>query len=94
MKNTESRSNLILIMSFVAFVIIAVLEIISGLRSLGVELLGATIMNFLNTVKNICVIFVIGINAYRFVQNKSKTMKIIYFIALIVYIVATVFMWI
>lgn len=94
MKNTESRSNALIIMSFVAFIIIAVLEIIAGLKSMGVDIFGSTIMNLLNTVKNICVIFVIGINAYRFVENKSKTWKIIYFVALIVYIVATVFMWI
>ncbi len=94
MKSRESKSGALVIMSFVAFIIIAVLEIISGLRALGVDIFGATIMNLLNTVKNVCIIFVIGINAYRFVENKTKTWKIIYFVALAVYIVATVFMWI
>lgn len=94
MKSRESKNSALVIMSFVAFIIIAVLEIISGLRALGVDIFGATIMNLLNTVKNVCIIFVIGINAYRFVENKTKTWKIIYFVALAVYIVATVFMWI
>ena len=94
MKSRESKNSTLIVMSFVAFIIIAVLEIISGLRAMGVDIFGATIMNFLNTVKNVCIIFVIGINAYRFVENKTKTWKIVYFVALAVYIVATVFMWI
>lgn len=93
MKNTESRSSALVVMSFVAFIIIAILEVISGLKALGLDLFGATIMNVLNTIKNVCVIFVIGINAYRFVENKSKGWKITYFVALLIFIVATVLMW-
>ena len=94
MKNRESNSSALVVMSFIAFIIIAVLEVISGIKSLGLDLFGPTIMNILNTIKNVCVIFVIGINAYRFVENKTKGWKIVYFVALLIFIVATVFMWI
>ena len=43
MKNTESRSNALIIMSFVAFIIIAVLEIIAGLKAMGVDIFNETI---------------------------------------------------
>ena len=92
MRNSENN-NVFNFMAFVGFVIIAVLEIISGLRAIGVDIFGATIMNLLNTIKNVCVMIVVGVYAWRFVSGKSKGLKITYFIALIVYIVFTVMMW-
>ena len=91
--NNSDRNGLFNFMAFVGFIIIATLEIISGLNAIGVEIFGATIMNVLNTVKIICVLVVIGYYSWCFVSNKGKGLKITYFIALAVYIAFTVIMW-
>ena len=93
MRNSDNNNNVFNFMAFVGFIIIAVLEIISGLKAIGVDLFGATIMNLLNTIKNLCVMIVVGVYAWRFVAGKGKGLKITYFIALIVYVVFTVLMW-
>ena len=92
MKN--SNKNLLNILSFVALVIIALLLAIENLLPLiGVELRG-TLINVLNTVKNIFIMIVVGVSAFNFVSNRAKWLRLFFWIAILIIAVATVLMWI
>lgn len=92
MKDTQKNSNLLNFIAFIALVIFAVLQILSMLESL--IQLGPVIMNVLNTVKNLGIILVFGITAYNYVANKSKGLKITYWICLVIFILATIGLWV
>ncbi|MBQ8427369.1 MAG: hypothetical protein IJX16_06405 [Clostridia bacterium] len=92
MKN--SNQNLLRCISYLALMIVALLLAVEYLLPLiGVEL-GGIFINVLNTVKNIFIIIVVGVNAFNFVGGKAKWVKWLFWIAIIVIIVATVLMWI
>ncbi len=88
-----SNKSILNLFAFIALITLAILEILTGLNSLGLELFGATVLNLLNTIKNICVVIVIGILAYSFVADKKKGWKITYWICVAIFIVGTVLMW-
>lgn len=90
---SSNKNSFVNVLAFVALIIIAVLEILSGLNHLGISILGATLLVLLNTVKNICVIIVISVAAYDYVSNKKKGHKIAFFIAIVVFLLGTVFAW-
>ena len=91
MKNTKNTLN---VLSYVALVIIALLLVISRfLPIVGITISGP-IVNLLSTVKDVFVLIVIGISAYNFTSGNVKWVKILFWVAIIVYIVATVLLWI
>ena len=94
MKNSEKNVNLLNLMAFVGVIIIAVLEIFGFLASHDILTVGGALVDFLNTVKNICILLVIGIMAYNFVKGKSKGWLITYIVALCIIILTTVFIWV
>lgn len=89
---SENKSVLNLF-AFIALIALAILEVLTGLNGIGVELFGGTILSLLNTIKNICVVIVIGILAFNFVAGKKKGFIITYWICVAIFIVATVLMW-
>ena len=94
MKNTGKNVNVLNLMAFIGVIIIAVLEIFGFLASHDILTVGGALVNFLNTVKNICILVVIGITAYNFVKGKSKGWLITYIIAICIIILTTIFIWI
>ena len=94
MKNSEKNVNVLNRIAFIALIIFAVLQIFSVLSRWGVLSVTGFLPNFLDTVKNVCVCLVIGILGYRFVADKSKGLKITYWVCLAVIIVGTVLIWI
>ena len=91
MKGEKNALNLI---SFVALVIISFLLLITRiLPMVGLNIEGS-LVNLLETVKNVLVLIVIGINAYSFASNNKKWIKILFWVAIIVFVVATVLIWI
>lgn len=92
MRSSEGRNGIFNFMAFVGFIIIALLEVLSLIDSL--ITFGPVILNLLNTIKNVCVLVVVGVFAWRFVADKGKGLKITYFIALAVFVVFTVLMWV
>ena len=92
MKDTQKKVNVLHFIAFVSLVVFAVLQIFSALKS--VIQLGAVLTNVLETVKNIGIILVFGITAWEFVANKSKGFKITYWICLVIFILATIGLWI
>ena len=92
MKN--SNQNLIKTISFIALIIVALLLAIEYLLPIiGVELKG-TLINVLNTVKNIFITIVVGVNAFNFVDGKAKWVKWTFWISILVILVVTIPMWI
>ena len=89
----SENKNILSLFAFIALITLAILEVLTGLNSIGVELFGGTILSLLNTIKNICVVIVIGILAYNFVAGKKKGFIITYWICVAIFVVATVLMW-
>ena len=94
MKNTGKNVNVLNLMAFIGVIIIAVLEVFGFLARHDILTVGGTLVNFLDTLKNICILVVIGITAYNFVKGKSKGWLITYIVAICIIILATIFIWI
>lgn len=93
MKNTEKNVNILNLMAFVALIIVAVLIVVNKLLPvIGIETKGP-FFNALETIQLLFTIIVIGISAYKFVANKSKTWKIIYWICVVLFIASIVLLW-
>lgn len=80
-------------LAFIAFSIFAILMILSGLNSVGVSILGDTVLKILDTVKNICLVVVLGCMSFKFVKAGKKVLKIIFILAIIVFIAGTIMAW-
>ena len=93
MKNTSKNENTLNLMAFVALVIVAVLIVVNKLLPIiGIETKGL-FFNALETVQLLLSVIVIGISAYNFVANKSKTWKIIYWISIALFIASIILLW-
>lgn len=91
MKNSDK--NILNILSYFALAIIALLLVVEYILPLiGIQLQG-TLLNILNSVKNLFILIVVGINAYAFTEGKAKWIKILFWVAIVVIIVCTVLMW-
>lgn len=91
MKGDKNALNLI---SYVALVIVAFLLLINTiLPILGININGA-LVSLLSTVQNLLVLIVIGINAYTFASTNKKWVRILFWVAVIVFVAATVLIWI
>ena len=91
MKGEKKTLNLI---SYVALVMIAFLLLVTQiLPMIGLNVEGA-LVNLLSTIQNVLVLIVIGFNAYSFASTNKKWVKILFWVAVAVFIVATVLIWI
>ena len=90
----KETKDLLKTISFLALIIFALLLAIERiLPLLGVNIEGM-LLNILDTIKNIFIVIVIGINAFSFTEGKANWVKWLFWIAIIIIIVATVLMWI
>lgn len=94
MKDSQNNVNVLNLIAFIALIVIAVLQVFSLLSHWGVLSVEGFLPNFLETLKNVCLCLVVGILAYRFVANKSKGVKITFWVCLAIIIVATILFWI
>lgn len=91
MKN--SNKNVLNMLAYVAMIIFALLLLIGNvLPVIGLNI-GGTLISVLNTVQNVLILIVVGVSAYGFVQGRAKWINILYWIALVVFVVGTVFYW-
>ncbi len=89
----KGSKHILNVISYVALVIVALLLIIStGLPLVGIIISGP-IINLLSTIKEIFVLIVIGVSAYNFASNNKKWVKVLFWISIVVFIVATVLLW-
>ena len=94
MKKSEKEVNVLNLMAFIGLVIVAVLEIFGIFSTLKILTLEGMLVNLLNTIKNICIMLVIGITAYNFVKDKSKGWLITYIVAISIIFVTTILAWV
>lgn len=94
MRNSEKNVNILNLMAFIGVIIVAVLEIFGLSFIKNLISLGPTLEHLLNTIKNICIMLVIGITAYNFVKGKGKGWLITYIVAMSVIFITTILAWI
>ena len=89
----KTNKNVINLLAFSALIIVAVLVVVNNLLPIvGVNVSGP-LFKLLATVEKIFTIIVIGLAAYNFVAGKTKTIKIIYWVAVALFIVGVVLVW-
>ena len=90
----KETKDLLKTISYLALVIFALLLAVERILPIvGVEL-GGVLFNLLNTIKNIFIITVIGVNAYSFIDGKAAWVKWLFWISIIIIVVATLLIWI
>ena len=89
-----SNKNILNLMAYVALILIAFFVLIQNLLpAIGVDI-GGAIINIIKTIEEVLILLVIAFTAYNFVQGKKKAWKIIYWIAIALFIVGVIFIWI
>ena len=92
-----SNKNLINIVAYVALVIVALLMFVDRLLPVvGVSITGGWLLVFFNvlrTISNLLTIIILGIAGYRFAANGKKWIKVLYWLCVAVFVVATILMW-
>lgn len=88
MKETKKNSNLLSLIAFISLVVFATLQILEIFFTSG------PIFNILRTIKNLGIILVFGVTAWNFVSGKKKGWKWVYWICLIIFILATIGIWV
>lgn len=90
----ESNKNFLNILSYVAFLTIALLLAITNFLPLIGVVIKGTIVNFLETLKNVLILFIIGVLAFKFAFNQgAKWVKVLYWVSLGIFIVGTILIW-
>ncbi len=93
MKN--SNKGFINLLSYVALVIVAILMVVDIFAHFNILTInGGVLLNLLSTIKNLCILIVIGFAAYNFLPGNKKWVKVLFWISVIVLIIGTVIMWI
>lgn len=89
MKDEGKQSNSFFnIISFFALVILAILVLVNALN-----IFSEQVKMVLETIKNVLILLIISVNAYKFVKGKAKGWKITYWISLLVFIAGTILIW-
>lgn len=94
MKNNEKNVNVLNLIAFIGVILIAVLEIFGFFTRHNILTVGGVLVDILDTIKNLCILFVIGITAYNFVKGKGKALLITYIVAMCIIVLTTIFIWI
>lgn len=90
----SSDRNILNLIAFIALIVVAVLGVFEILAHFNILTAQGALLNLLSTIKNICILIVVGITSYSFVSNKGKALKITYWIAFSIIIACTVLIWI
>ena len=92
MKN--SNKNLLETLSYVALIIIALLVFVHRLLPVVGVSVNGPLFNVLDTIQNFLILLVVGILAHSFAYSSSnKVVRILFWSAIIVFIVGTVLVW-
>ncbi len=92
MKNTNK--NILSILSYIALIIVALLIVVQNfLPIIHIKITGGFV-NLLDTIKDVFVLIVIGFAGYSFTVGRKKWVKILFWVAVAVYIVGSVLRWI
>ena len=90
----KSDNKILNLISYFALIIIAFLLLITRiLPMIGLDVKG-TLINLISTIQNVLILIVISVNAYYFASTSKKWIKILFWVAIAVFIFATVVIWI
>ena len=90
----QKNDQLINTLAYFAIALIAILIVIQYFFPvIGIEIKGA-FLHVLQTLQNVFILIVLGLAAYNFVNGKKKGWIISYWVFVIIFIVATIFIWI
>lgn len=83
MASNKKIGNMFAFLGLVVLVGLSVLRYVTGLLSIDLGVV-ATILQW---VKEVAIILAIGIGAYEFTASKNKTYRIIFWVAIVLYVV-------
>ena len=83
-KNEKNFYNLL---CFIVLFINAILTLLGGL------LKGSVLLDVLKTVTDVFMLIVLSISGFKFVANKGKGWKAVFWVSFAVYLVAIAFIW-
>ena len=87
----KSNKGIISVLSFIALIIIALLMVVTS-PFVGMS---GILTNILKTIENVLILIIIGFSAFAFANDSTrKWVKIIYWIAVVIFVAGTVFLWI
>ncbi len=94
----SSNKNFINFLAFLAICIVAMILFVENLLPVvGVEIAEGKwlwyFINALKTVNNIFTAIILGISAYKFAADRPKWVKIIFWVVVAIFVVATVLIW-
>lgn len=84
---SKSEKNFYNLLCFVVLFINAVLTLLGGL------LKGSLLLDVLTTISQVFMFIVLSISGFKFVAQKGKGWKVVYWISFSVYLVAIAFIW-
>lgn len=90
MKNDK---NVLSFLSFFALLIVAILIFVNKLLPIVGINVGGSLLDILSTIKEVFILIVVGISAYSFVANKNKTWKIVFWVAILLFVAGVVLIW-
>ena len=92
MKKTDK--NILSILSYISLIIIAFLIIIQNfLPIIQIKITGGFV-RLLDTIKNILILIVVGCAGHNFTIGRKKSIKVVFWVAVAIFIVGTVLAWI
>ncbi len=83
------------ILAFVSLILVAFFIFLDNLLGITIDGDGwvVILLNALRTLSNILTLVIIGIAAYKFAENNRKWIKIVYWVAVAIFVAATVLIW-
>lgn len=85
-----AKNSLVRICCYVALILAALLILVYNVLPLIGVKIGGTILNALSLIKDIALLLGIGFGAYSFAASHGKVAKIIFWIALVVYVASAI----
>ncbi len=93
-----SNKKIINLLAYCALIIVALLTFVDKLLPVvGVNIDGGfigTFLDVLRTISNIFTVIILGVSAYKFTDGSKKWVKILFWCAVAVFVVATILIWI
>jgi len=90
----KTNKGILNLLSYIALVAIGLLIILQNFLPIIHVIISGGLVNLLETVKNILVLIVIGCTAYNFTSGRKQWVKILFWVAVAIFVVGTILMWI
>ena len=90
----KTNKGILNLLAYIALVVIGLLVVLQNfLPIIHINITGG-LVNLLETVKNVLVLIVIGCTAYNFTAGRKQWVKILFWVAVAIFVIGTILMWI